>query len=88
MTTIKLIILITFLSCSNIGKKDIIVVGQAFDAKAGLASWNDSIYGKVVRVKGKLLIEKFEPQKEGEPEKQQIVGIKMTILKPKWELVK
>lgn len=53
-------------------------------------SWDEEIYGKQVKVSGILKIEnlKRSKQKPGIPVRQEMVGIKRTILKPKWELVK
>ena len=94
----------TLLSCGNVNKDDIEVIGQAQNTKAGatvvsredkkiyyvdgLDSWNDKIIGKIVKVSGKLLVEKKNPPRQEEEIKQQIVGIKRIILKPKWELVR
>jgi hypothetical protein len=93
-----------FLTCGNMIKDDIIVVGKAENAKAGaiviskddqkmyyvdgLDFWDKKIIGKMVKVKGKLLIENKNAQKEDEEISQQITGIKRIILKPKWELIK
>ena len=93
----------TLLSCESVIKDDIVVIGPAQNAKAGatvvssedkknyyvdgLDSWNDKIIGKAVKVSGKLLVEKKEPSSQVEEVRQQIVGIKRVILKPKWELV-
>jgi hypothetical protein len=57
----------------------------------GVDSWPAKIYGKMVKVTGeKILIEELKeiPRKPGQPFPQQAIGIKKTILKPKWELVK
>lgn len=95
---------LTLFSCIETSKDDIVVIGNAENAKAGaiviakddkkiyyiegLSYWDNKTVGKLVKVSGKLLIEKTEPRKEGEEIKQQIVGVKRTIQKPKWELVK
>ena len=66
----------TLLSCENMNQKDIVVIGQAENAKAGasvisrddkksyyvdgLDFWDERIAGKVVKVSGKLLVEKKE----------------------------
>jgi hypothetical protein len=56
----------------------------------GIDSWDEEIYDKQVKVSGILKIEnlKRSKQKPGLPMRQEMVGIKRTILKPKWELVK
>ena len=56
----------------------------------GIDSWNEKIYGKTIKVKGKLLIEKIKeiPKQLGLPIPQQMIGTKRTILKPYWELIK
>ncbi len=56
----------------------------------GIDSWDEEIYGKQVKVSGVLLIENFKrtKPKPGIPMRQEFVGTKKTILKPKWELVK
>jgi hypothetical protein len=53
----------------------------------GLASWDEKIVGKPVKVTGKLLVENYEPPKPDEEERQQIIGIKRIILEPAWELI-
>ncbi|MBI2731111.1 MAG: hypothetical protein HYX40_10225 [Sphingobacteriales bacterium] len=93
------------LSCNNEFKNDITVAGQALDAKAGavvisnsdkkmyyvdgISSWSKDVYGKNVKVSGRLLIENFKitPTKKEEPQEQKIVGIKRIILNPKWKLL-
>lgn len=90
----------------NSSDKDVVIFGEARDAKAGaivisiidkrvyyidgVDYWDPKIYGKKVKVSGKLLIEniKMKPAKKGIPVAAQIVGIKRTILNPKWELTK
>lgn len=54
----------------------------------GLSHWDEKILGKKVKVTGTLLVQRFDPLKPGEEEKQMIVGTVRTLLKPKWELVK
>lgn len=54
----------------------------------GVDSWDENMVGKMVKVSGKLLIDEFPPPKEGEEEKQRIIGTKRSIIEPKWELVK
>jgi hypothetical protein len=92
-----------FFSCINANKDDIIVIGQAENAKAGaivissnddkiyyidrIDSWDKKIKGRVVRVSGKLLIEKTTTQKQDAEIEQQIEGIKRTIKKPRWALI-
>jgi hypothetical protein len=53
----------------------------------GLAFWDKKIVGKRVKVSGKLLVENLTPPKQDEEERQQITGIKRTILKSTWELI-
>jgi hypothetical protein len=96
--------LITLLSYGTADKKDIIIIGKAENAKAGamvvsksdnkgyyiagIASWDERIVGKTIKVQGKLFIEEFKKQPEGEPITQHMVGIKRTLLRPKWDLVR
>jgi hypothetical protein len=56
----------------------------------GIDSWNEEIYDKRVKVSGILKIEnlKRSKQKPGIPMRAEMVGIKRTILKPQWELIK
>ena len=93
-------------SCKDTSKNDIVIIGQAAEEKDGAVvisnkdkkqyyldgvdSWQESIFGKMIKVSGKLLTEEIKeiPQKPGLPPPQQAPGIKMTILKPKWKLVK
>jgi hypothetical protein len=97
-------LVITFLGGKNLPEKEIVVIGNAENAKAGavvvsvqdkkmyyvggLSSWEEGVVGKKVKVTGKLKVEKFDPPKPGEEEKQRIVGEVRTLLKVKWELVK
>jgi hypothetical protein len=83
--------------------KVITITGNAENAKAGaivisrddgkmyyvdgLAFWDQKMVGKPVKVTGKLLVENLEPPKPDEEERQQITGIKRTILKPTWEFI-
>jgi hypothetical protein len=55
----------------------------------GLNEWDSSFEGKVIRVKGDLLIQKLKeiPQEPGLPYPQQAVGVKQTIKNAKWEIV-
>jgi hypothetical protein len=84
---------------------NIVVIGQALDDKSGaivitsndsliycidgLNSWDGKIYGRIVKVSGKLLIEELKGDNElrGGIVPQQLIGKKRTILNPKWELV-
>lgn len=97
-------VVMTLLSGGNFPEKDMVVIGYAENAKAGavvlsaqdkkmyyvggISSWEEGVVGKNVKVTGKLKIEKFDPPKPGEEEKQRIVGEVRTLLKAKWELVK
>jgi hypothetical protein len=56
----------------------------------GISFWEENIVGKIVKVKGRLKLEDIKklPHKPGFPIPQQMVGIKRTILKPKWILMK
>lgn len=97
-------LVMTLLGYGNVNEKDIVVIGHTANAKQGaivisekdkkgyylegMHYWEERLIGKKVKVTGKLLVEKFDPPKPGEPEKQQMVGEKRTILKPKWELVR
>lgn len=97
-------LVITLSGGGNLSKKDTVVIGSAENAKAGavvlsaedkrmyyvggLSSWEEGMVGKKVKVTGKLKVEKFDPPKPGEEEKQRIVGEVRTLLKAKWELVK
>jgi hypothetical protein len=95
--------IMTLLSYGNDNEKGIIVIGIAENVKGGavvisnknqkmyhiegLSHWDESIFRKTVKVTGKLLVEKYHPPKKGDEIKQQMVGIKRIILKPKWKLV-
>lgn len=92
-----------FSCSNNVDKGNITVIGKAENAKAGatviskadkkiyyvdgLHYWDEKVIGKIVKVTGKLLMEKEGEQKPGDEVKQQITGTKRMILKPKWELV-
>jgi hypothetical protein len=94
------------ISCKDTSKNDILIIGRAAQEKDGAVVisnkdkkqyyldgidwWDDSTFGKVIKVSGKLLIEEVKevPRKPGLPVPQQAPGIKRTILKPKWKLVK
>jgi hypothetical protein len=56
----------------------------------GIDAWDEDVYDKQVKVSGILKIENFKrtKPKPGIPMRAEMVGIKKTILKPKWELVK
>jgi hypothetical protein len=56
----------------------------------GIYAWDEKTNGKIVKVWGKLLIEELKeiPRKQGLPIPQQMIGIKRTILKARWKLVK
>ena len=56
----------------------------------GIYKWDEEVYDKQVKVSGSLRIENLKriKQKPGIPMVAQLVGIKRTIVKPKWELVK
>lgn len=87
----------------EVSDKMITVIGTAQNAKAGavviakgdkkmyyvdgLAAWQQGITGKPVKVTGELLVENIPPQQPGSPVRQQITGIKRTILHPKWEFL-
>jgi hypothetical protein len=84
---------------------DTVIIGQAMDAKAGavviasddkkmyyidgLDSWDEEIYGKIVKVSGKISIEELKEDtlKTIDIIPQQMLGIKRTILMPKWGIV-
>jgi hypothetical protein len=94
------------INCKDTSKNDILIIGRAYEEKDGavvisnkdknqyyldgIDSWDDSIYGKVIKVSGRLLIQDIKaiPRKPGLPFPQQAPGIRRTIIKPKWELVK
>ena len=94
----------TLLSCDNIDKNTITVIGQANNMKDGavvlsnsdkklyyvdgVSRWDEKFYGKEVKVTGQLKIFQPEPQDPDGPVKQQSNGVLRLILKPKWELVK
>ncbi|MEQ1798510.1 MAG: hypothetical protein ABL872_11205 [Lacibacter sp.] len=101
---IRKIILLSFLlgfSFCNKEKKNITIVGEAFDAKRSavvisnegifyldeLVSWDKKYYGKKVKVTGKLKIEKNEKRESDTVEMQRIVGEIKIILNAKWDLV-
>jgi hypothetical protein len=85
-------------------KKKMVVIGYAENLKGGatvrsitdslryfvgdLSHWDEKVLGKKVKVTGTLLVQRFEPLKPGEEERQMIVGTVRTLLKPTWELVK
>jgi hypothetical protein len=95
--------IMTLISYGNTGQKNIMVIGKAENVKGGavvisnenqkmyhvdgLSHWDESIFGKTVKVTGKLLVKKYDPPKKGDEIKQQMVGIKRIILKPKWTLI-
>jgi len=94
----------TLVSYSCFDNKDIVIVGTAQNEKAGavvisrddekmyyldgLVSWDERSIGKLVKVTGRLVEEKKEPPSNEDPIKQQIIGIKRIIQKPKWEFIK
>ena len=85
--------------------KEITVTGIAQNGKAGalvlinsgetyyiggLASWDDSIIGKNVKVTGIIQTETFKEEDlkdETGAWKQGMIGDKLTILKPEWKVV-
>ena len=95
-----------FISCKDVKQNQIEIIGKADNSKGGAVvvsnqdnkvyfldgfdSWNEKIYGKTIKVKGKLLIKKIKeiPKQLGLPIPQQMIGTKRTILEPNWELIK
>jgi hypothetical protein len=86
---------------TTIAGKDTTIIGRALNAKGGavvvdkndstwyiesLDSWGRKVYGKIVKVSGKLVIEIHDPIKPGEPVRQQIIGRQLILSKPKWKL--
>ena len=95
---------VIFVSSGCFNQSDVVIIGKAENAKAGavvisqddkkmyyldgIDSWNEKNVDKLVKVTGKLLVEKNEPPSKTEPIKQEIIGEKRIIQKPKWEFVK
>lgn len=86
----------------NSPNKKIQVTGKAYNAKAGavvagadkityyldgLESWDKKFYGKKVRVSGTLFLQSPVKHNPNDQPKQEFIGIKRTIRKPRWELV-
>lgn len=83
---------------------DITIVGRAENAKAGAVVvssdeklscyvdgfdyWDEIVIGMMVKVSGKLFLEKKELKRLGDIPAQQIVGEKRIIQRPKWEMVR
>lgn len=83
-------IIITITGVADNAKAGAFVLSKA-DGKAyyleGIHSWDDKIKGKTIKVSGELFVEKREKSKDGIL-RQEIIGEKLTLLKPKWEFVK
>lgn len=90
------------LSCSFVQKKEIMIIGIANNAKAGAVVvadddkkiyyldgvdfWDKTYYGKKVKVTGELIVENNKPSGDQKELKQEIIGIKRIIKKPRWIL--
>ncbi|MFT3982216.1 MAG: hypothetical protein QM687_17230 [Ferruginibacter sp.] len=99
-----LLFFMTFSSCSTTKNQKIVIIGQAENAKAGavvksekdkkiyyleaIDYWDEAIVGKTVKVSGTLIVETKMQQNADEEIKQEIVGEKRIIQKPKWVLIK
>lgn len=84
------------------GKEEVVVIGRAFDAKAGaivvgrnnygyvdgLYRWDKKFYGKMVKLSGKLFIVINTPIRPGQPPRQQITGAQRIIKQARWQLVR
>lgn len=96
-------IILTNCSSINMNNETVEIIGKAQNLKAGAVIfsnnsdnvyyidgvnyWSKEIIGKTISVKGYLLVNKSNPQKKGDPIKQQITGAKRVIMAPKIKLI-